>query len=128
MAITITPAGVCPDGGVSGQQDFTTTEFDVTGQGTLNIGGLTSTECTGLDVTFTVLQGGVQQWSIEPNKPDVTVKILGYTTWTWDLPGPDPVPWTQISWKVNINGTLQSTNFVDLPKCNASAVNFPPQS
>ena len=52
VAITITPAGVCP-GGVSGQVDFTTPEFNEPGQGTLNIGELTSTDCTGLDIRFT---------------------------------------------------------------------------
>lgn len=129
VAVTITPAGVCP-GGVSGQVHFTTPEFNEPGDGTLNIGELTSTDCTGLDIRFTTPDDVVQQWSIELSKPDATAKITGYTTWTWDLPGTDPVPWTQVSWKVNVNNgpPLVSTNFVDLPRCNADAVNFPPQS
>jgi len=129
VAVTITPAGVCP-GGVSGQVDFTTPEFNEPGDGTLNIGGLTSTDCTGLDIRFTTQDNVVQQWTIELSKPDATAKITGYTTWTWDLPGTDPVPWTQVSWKVNVDGTLPlpSTEFVDLPRCNADAVHFPPQS
>jgi hypothetical protein len=125
VAITITPTGVCPDG-VSGQEDFTTSEFEVPGQGTLNISGLTSSECLGLDVSFsTDPETGAQQWDILVNKLTVGPKLTGYATWTWDLPGNEPVPWTKVKWKANIDGTLQETNFVDLPRCNAGAVTDP---
>ena len=123
VPITITPAGVCP-GGVSGQEDFTTPDFGVDGQGTLNISGLTSTECTGVDVTFSS-EGGVQQWFIDAHKLSVEDKITGYATWTWDLPGTDPIPWTQIKWKHSNGVTLDETNFVNLPRCDANAVTDP---
>jgi hypothetical protein len=123
--ITITPTGVCPGpDGVSGQEDFTTPEFGAPGQGTLNISGLTSNECVGLDVAFSS-EGGFQQWDILVNKLTVGPKLTGYATWTWDLPGNDPVPWTQVKWKANINGELVETAFVDLPRCNADAVTDP---
>jgi hypothetical protein len=123
VAITITPTGVCPDG-VSGQEDFTTPEFEVPGQGSLNISGLISSECAGLDVTFSS-EGGVQQWFIDVHKLSVDVKVTGYATWTWDLPGTGSIPWTQIKWKHSNGVTLEETNFVDLPRCVADAVTDP---
>jgi hypothetical protein len=124
VAVTITPAGVCPDR-VSGQEDFTTTEFvGEPGEGTLNISGLTSNECLGLDVEFSLVDG-FQQWSIEVNKLSVEDKLTGYATWTWDLPGTDPVPWTEIKWKHSNGVSLEETDFVPLPRCNADAVTDP---
>ena len=96
------------------------------GQGTLNISGLTSSECLGLDVNFSSdPESGHQQWDILVNKLTVGPKLTGYATWTWDLPGNDPVPWTQVKWKANIGGELHETDFVDLPRCNPEAVTDP---
>ena len=126
VAITITPAAVCPDSGVSGQQDFATDDdFGVEGQGTLNIGGLTSNACVGLGINFSQDITNAQQWTIDENKLSATDKITGYATWVWDQPGTDAIPWTQIKWNHNVGGTLQETNFVDLPRCDAGAVTVP---
>ena len=96
VAITITPAAVCPDSGVSGQQEFATDDdFGAEGQGTLNIGGLTSNACIGLGINFSQEDSNnAQQWTIDERKPAATDKITGYATWIWDQPGTDAIPWT----------------------------------
>jgi hypothetical protein len=125
VAITITPAGVCPNSGVSGQEDFSTPDFGVDGQGTLNIADLTSSACAGLGITFTQNASDTQQWTIDEVKHSPTDRITGYATWIWDQPGTDAIPWTQIKWNHNDNGTLRQTDFVDLPRCNANKVTNP---
>ena len=126
VAITITPAAVCPDSGVSGQQDFATDDdFGVEGQGTLNIGGLTSNACVGLGINFSQDITNAQQWTIDEKKLSATDKITGYATWVWDQPGTDAIPWTQIKWNHNVGGTLQETDFVDLPRCDPGSVTDP---
>jgi hypothetical protein len=121
VTIAIGTSQICPDG-VTGDTTFNSGAY--TEQGSLDIGGLRATSCT--TATVTNSNTGVSQvWEIDVNKPGATAKVQGYLPIVWEFPGTDPTPWTKVSWKTNVGGTLVSTSEIDLPRCNASAVTTP---